>query len=437
MAISDDLFRAILSMDAYDRGYNAAIGNGPDGLGGIGSRLGNATVISRDNGDTAQAASFFAQAYSWNGNTVISYRGTDGLLLDGVPSDIPHWSVWVGNNYQDAQVLLAAQFYQQTRAAIPGAVIETVGHSLGGALGGFVAGIYGLKATLFDDIGYMGAAQNLYTRATTGLATYDPVNPLLVQVDEAARSDFYAPIYGTNLPAAPNFNRVSGYWVDGEVATLTRSSAESNLLSKLQIGTAIQQPHPVDFHNQAFIVEMMFGNQLSDTSWLRAGKELVAALFDDRVGQAAGASRLSGRYIADGSFALALQTAMAYSAIDDGTRVFGDTGIRALFDDANDLGKALDLTNASNTLKNSAAAISNMLTQFAGQLAVGKILQEDHANALNGVLSLSTDQQTLAVDFSDQLWSLGTPTGAPTTDIIGRSDLIDQAFATYSGGAAG
>jgi hypothetical protein len=80
MAISPDLFRAILAMDAYNRSYNEGIA----GLGGEGTMIGLATVAKNSselkdaNGNRLDvAASFFAQAYSWNGKTVISYRGTE------------------------------------------------------------------------------------------------------------------------------------------------------------------------------------------------------------------------------------------------------------------------------------------------------------------------------------------------------------------------
>ncbi len=86
MTISKDLFLSILSMDAYNRGYNPGLA----GLGGLGSGVGNA-VISTDSettsstSATAQAASFYAISYTIGagvtgiaqGTTVISYRGTD------------------------------------------------------------------------------------------------------------------------------------------------------------------------------------------------------------------------------------------------------------------------------------------------------------------------------------------------------------------------
>jgi hypothetical protein len=76
MTISADLFKAILAMDAYNRGYGAGILN----LGGVGSQIGEAT-LSTDSALTpstaaAQAAGFYAAAYTVGSQTIISYRGT-------------------------------------------------------------------------------------------------------------------------------------------------------------------------------------------------------------------------------------------------------------------------------------------------------------------------------------------------------------------------
>jgi hypothetical protein len=103
MPISDDLFMAILSMDAYNRGYG-------QGLVVSGDQIGNAflSIIANDPEGVARNASFFAQSYTWNGQTVISYRGTDDLVWDPIYG----WLVG-GGSYSVAQAELAAQFYQQ------------------------------------------------------------------------------------------------------------------------------------------------------------------------------------------------------------------------------------------------------------------------------------------------------------------------------------
>jgi hypothetical protein len=82
MSISKELFLAILSMDAYNRGYGAGIADGGkddiDGLGRIGSHIGSATVKNDNNSTAAQAAGFYAVAYDDpTYGTIISYRGTD------------------------------------------------------------------------------------------------------------------------------------------------------------------------------------------------------------------------------------------------------------------------------------------------------------------------------------------------------------------------
>ncbi len=84
MTISDDLFRAILAMDSYNRGYNSGINFGPNSD-AIGTQIGNATISARTAPDdtAARAASFYAVAYTWNNHQIISYRGTDDIARAG------------------------------------------------------------------------------------------------------------------------------------------------------------------------------------------------------------------------------------------------------------------------------------------------------------------------------------------------------------------
>jgi hypothetical protein len=87
MPISSDLFLSILAMDSYNRGYD-------EGIKLSGTTIGNATLEQRSQiapGSPEVLAGFFAQSYSWNGQKIISYRGTEG---DG---DYTHgWSMGAG-----------------------------------------------------------------------------------------------------------------------------------------------------------------------------------------------------------------------------------------------------------------------------------------------------------------------------------------------------
>ena len=81
----------------------------------------------------------------------------DGLLFNSVPTDIPDWGIWFANDRNTGQARLAADFYRLVAQTVTPSTIETTGHSLGGALAGFVASLYGRKGTLFDNIGFEGA----------------------------------------------------------------------------------------------------------------------------------------------------------------------------------------------------------------------------------------------------------------------------------------
>ena len=158
MTISPELFMAILSMDSYNRGYNPGISDGEHvendvdlGLGdAVDTLVGNARIISRVSSDPngeAQAAGFYALAYQWNGETVISYRGTDGSYPWNLPevifTDLPIWS----GDYDEPQLQLASKFYQSVAATANGTIALT-GHSLGGVLAGFTAEVTGASGAI-------------------------------------------------------------------------------------------------------------------------------------------------------------------------------------------------------------------------------------------------------------------------------------------------
>ncbi len=86
---ASNLMLAILAMDSYNRGYGAGI----EGLGGIGSKIGGATISTDSTLKLGEgvdsAAGFYAVAYDWNGQKIISYRGTDFIAeTNGVGGDV-------------------------------------------------------------------------------------------------------------------------------------------------------------------------------------------------------------------------------------------------------------------------------------------------------------------------------------------------------------
>lgn len=71
-----DVILARLSLDSYNRGYGARISNMVEG-GAVGGAAVRAFSIGEQDG--WQDASFYAAAYQWNDEKVISCRGTDSL----------------------------------------------------------------------------------------------------------------------------------------------------------------------------------------------------------------------------------------------------------------------------------------------------------------------------------------------------------------------
>lgn len=163
-----DVFKALLALDAYNRGYNA-------GIVLTGTKIGNATIVKDSealkNNDGSRAdipAGFYAVSYSLTtGENIISYRGTD-IISSWFWSDNPGGDFWNGwatglGDPANKQAELALQFYQ----AVAGvgvdprtANISLTGHSLGGGLAGFVGDLYGKKGTLFNNMAFEVAAND-------------------------------------------------------------------------------------------------------------------------------------------------------------------------------------------------------------------------------------------------------------------------------------
>jgi hypothetical protein len=139
MTIQPELFKAILAMDAYNRGYDAGINTLPSNTDGS-VKIGSAKIID-DRGDTsAQAIGFYAVAYDYSGETIISYRGTDDPI-NGIWDVLTSQDVWNGwsagtGSTESRQGEMAIQFYKELAGAgnYLAADISLIGHYLGGGL---------------------------------------------------------------------------------------------------------------------------------------------------------------------------------------------------------------------------------------------------------------------------------------------------------------
>jgi hypothetical protein len=142
MSVSNELFLSLLAMDSYNRGYTPGM---TDLSSDPGTRIGNAVILANDLPSGSEAAGFYALSYTWNGQTVISYRGTDNVgFLGGGDGASDFWRGWIngaGVLMPGGQALLAVQFYNSVTggdvmAGVSGGAVLT-GHSLGGGLAGF------------------------------------------------------------------------------------------------------------------------------------------------------------------------------------------------------------------------------------------------------------------------------------------------------------
>jgi len=147
MATSKYLMLAILSMDSYNEGYGAGLLTGN-------TQIGSATLNGAADGIPTDAtlrqkwidSGFYAAAYTWDGKTVISYRGTDNFGADPVKGgdDIVNgWTVATGK--EASQVNDALAFYKSVTGYSvydpnpEASKFFLTGHSLGGGLACFVS----------------------------------------------------------------------------------------------------------------------------------------------------------------------------------------------------------------------------------------------------------------------------------------------------------
>ncbi|CAM3295549.1 hypothetical protein SPAN111604_15005 [Sphingomonas antarctica] len=414
MTMNRDLLMSILAMDSYNRSYGANLDIATTGIG-------TATENTFSLPTGAEAVGFYASSYNWNGETIISYRGTNfqvdhwySFFSSPLWQDIGNgWGTGVGSNFEP-QAKMAFEYYNTVAAHMSAsdprmANITTTGHSLGSGLAGLVSSIYNRSGVLFDNMPFEAAAANTYGAVSTGL-------PSLVWPNRS--SDIYRGL----APWAPNISGLKTIFTPGEILEGLRflqSTPDHSYQSHTDLDA-------VALHSIGLLVSLMWADQNNKAEWFKAGNAIGHAFVNADIGEALGRAQ-GGTGAADPASQLLM--AIAYSAISDGERPFGDTAIISMFDDATDLSKALDRVEVSATLRDSADQLAEALVQFAGKLALGDVEGGASSSVASGMLDLSTDGLTLAANFSANRWG----NGLAHTTIVGRDELVKKALSTVTG----
>ncbi|MEZ5697137.1 MAG: hypothetical protein R3E18_12110 [Sphingomonadaceae bacterium] len=523
-----ELFLAILAMDSYNRGYarRLRIGeSGPDGPSDdLGQFLGGAQIV-RQSGTTSDRpeyqSGFYAIAYEWNGETIISYRGTDdpaadtnsgyglgagypglnlsqlflGGLFDHIYGDtfgglVTDAFVGLGVAAEETQSNLALEFYSAVTGAPVTDIMSTdvpddvvvVGHSLGGGLAGLVASLSGAEGYGYDHMPFVQGAYYYAINFMAALAeaSNDP-EFLDVLAEKATPEEFgdiktklqqFGQAYqgtiddfelaGLRPPSVDNFTAVA---VEGELLTYVRNGDVQNIAGFIAAVTAVLTgnlaalavaiegwsqaittpileatvpseeislngalPSSLDLvkrHSQALLVILKYAEVTAiDGDWKTAAPQLIEALFDDDIGEALGRSSGSVESGGQGAYSPSdqLKAAIAYSAIDEGERPFGDTGIVAWYNDGNVLGRILAQANVSDAFRNISGDLARIAAQYAGHLAFQDV-EDPIFNA--GVLDTNGDLSALSIDLSDVTWDAGKE--HKDMEIVGISTLIRNA----------
>lgn len=449
MTLKPKLMNAILSMDAYNRGYDAGISTFSDLSG---THIGNA-IIKQNSSDALgvgndSAIGFYALAYDTDGDgeaDLVTYRGTD-YPESNTFRDVEHGWLLGGGNYNASQGVMAVEFYKEVAEIIDGpqANLQTVdifltGHSLGGGLAGYVASLYGKNAEIFDGMSYEDAAN-----ATHFYASIDPSDPQYPSIAQP----LIDLVYNGNSPWAINSDGVNAQHINGETLsfldpiagyfeldTATESSQANHALDGIDLipdaEENLTRNEPNARHSQAALVILTFADEpeVTESFWQNAVEYFWPVMYDDTfagdMGYDSNAS-VAGELQAQDKFASILRTAIAYSAIDEGVRPFGDTAIRALYNDANDLGERI-LDSDFQHMEPYLEEISETFVHFSGLLALNKVHQADVPGAIltDGVISETNNRVT--INFSDAWWSHANSAALP--NMFTRNELINSIVA--------
>ncbi|MCB9975059.1 MAG: type I secretion C-terminal target domain-containing protein [Rhodospirillales bacterium] len=169
--------------------------------------------------------------------------------------------------------------------------------------------------------------------------------------------------------------------------------------------------------------------------WLHAGEYFWPILYDHSFANSIGVEHISGKSTDYEKYADIMRTVLGYSAIEaDGGLVYGNTGARALYDDATDFGKALSTIGAATSLTTYATDISKAFIHYATHLAlshVGVLLESTAVDVRSGIVEYDpVELDTLTVNFQAPDWSPIFTSLKPTMAVT-RDALVEHVLDNF------
>ncbi|MCP4127543.1 MAG: hypothetical protein GY753_10830, partial [Gammaproteobacteria bacterium] len=359
--------------------------------------------------------------------------------------------------------------------------ITLVGHSLGGSLAGYIGSLTGNNTRIFNEIPYIGMALNtaidnfISQNAHNGVAALtealekianglapvvegfsftefispdtDSITSFRMTGEVAGVARFLGPIIGlaTNFFVSKRIENLKAIPEDGvpDVSSWETASDLIGVFTSIVSGiygiavpdSTVQEVSSyagfrpaitLSLHSQALMAIELFAGVEPHIEWQSIGPELFDALFSAEIAETIGADQFGG-YAEAGE---KMQIALAYSALDEGELVFGNTGIRAMFDDANELGKLVTDDRVPSALEDAIPGITQAIVQFAGQMALREVRYQDHLDWTpeKGFLGLNAEETVLKLDLAKELWNLGGEDPDADLEIMGIQTILDSFF---------
>ena len=168
------------------------------------------------------------------------------------------------------------------------------------------------------------------------------------------------------------------------ISTTSTAAHLEAMVNKTEIEDLTIGLGPTDKHSMALLVAMEYGKAEWDFdgepgAWRDGAGFVLSNMMRDDIGSALGRVKGSSDQNSTG-YATAggqMATMIAYTAIPEGERPFGNVAMAAMFDDMDDLGTASRSLGSSNAWFNAHADdLGRIVVNFAGRMAIGKVALE-------------------------------------------------------------